>query len=148
MEKNVNSQETVRPLEPSFVTPVGLVLGAAVFAVCWFIFGRTDFSSALRLIVSVCLAGAAEVSVSNLVYARRLRTEKGRVFLPEINDVPATVTVTIGARRRRGGKVVFELDGKKVEAYAITMDENQIAPGTAVNIRCADTDKLLLVERA
>ena len=140
-------EKAVRPFEPSFVSAVGIAAAAAVLAVSYFALGSAELPLASRIAVAVALAGVAEVSASNLRYALVLRRGKDRLFLPEINDVPAVVTRDIGGKRRRGGEVSFEYMGRKALAPAITMDADGFAAGERVHVICADSDGLLLVEK-
>ncbi|MBO4359748.1 MAG: hypothetical protein J5822_02600 [Eubacteriaceae bacterium] len=139
---------TVKPLEPSFVSPSGLISAAAVFAASYFVFLPGDLSDMLRIILSVSFAAIAEVSASNLAYVKALKSKKPRIFLPEINDVEAVATKDIGAKRRKGGEVAFEYDSMKSVCPAITEGDEAIPAGSRVRILLADSDSTVIVEKA
>ena len=142
------NNNTIKPLVPSFVTVPGIICALLAAAAVYLLLGMTDLPMYVRIVVAVSLAGVAEVSASNLSYAAALRGRRERLFLPEINDLPATVSADIGAKRRRGGAVVFDYNGRRAEAPAITMSDTGFSKGEVVRIVCADTDGILLVEKA
>ena len=140
-------KNTIRPLEPTYVTPAGALAAALVFALSYFVFSAENYPAFLRIIMCVSFAAIAEVAVSNLMYVKALRGSKTRLFLPEINDVEAVVTKDIGARRRKGGEVSFEYESMNASCSAITESDEPIAAGSRVRIIRADSDSTVTVEK-
>ena len=146
MDKS-NDRKTVKPLEPAFVSAAGVIGGALIFGATYFLFSRGSYPPSLSLIMSISFASIAEVSLSNLSYAKALRKGGSRLFLPEINDAEGVVTKDIGAKRRKGGEVSFEYGSGTALCHAITEGDEAISAGSRVRIVRADSDSTVIVEK-
>ena len=137
-----------KPITPSTFTLIGVFGFLCAFGLCGLAIAASGLPFLAVLFISACIGLASEVALSMLKYASDIRKREDVVYVPRTVGLEGVVYKNIPANKSGCGYIRLFIKNQVIQIKAKSVDEVILTAGTEIKILYADSDSVVVVERA